>query len=249
MGRPEPPGALSPRHVRTPLSPHPALPVGWHVPRVKAIALCANQRFILSRIRTSFRKPGKSPKLAAALAATAIAAATAAAGPLAGLGSAGTPTAAHISTQAAPARAVTPLGNQRLAVATHSPGRVPVPVTLTAAAVTQRQAALRRAQRMLGHFGWGHRQWNPLYKLWNRESSWNKTRVTRTRARTGSRRPCRAPRWPARAGTGGPTPPPRSAGGCATSSPSTATRARLEPRTGLRLVLTPRLRPAGPILR
>ena len=129
----------------------------------------------MSRIRTSFRKPGKSPKLVTALAATAIASATAVAGPLAGLGPAGAPTAAaHISTHVAPARAVTPLGNQRLAVATHSPGHVPVPVTLTAAAVTQRQAALRRAQKMLGHFGWGHRQWNPLYKLWNRESSWNK---------------------------------------------------------------------------
>jgi hypothetical protein len=129
----------------------------------------------LSRIRTSFRTPGKSPKLVAALAATAIASATAAAGPLAGLGSAGPPTAAaHTSTQVAPARAGTPLGNQRLAVAGHSPARVPVPVTLTAAAVAQRTVAIRAGQRMLGHFGWGHRQWNPLYKLWNRESSWNK---------------------------------------------------------------------------
>jgi len=129
----------------------------------------------LSRIRTSFRKPGKSPKLVAALAATAVASATAVAGPLAGLGPAGAPTAAaHISTQVAPARAVTPLGNQRLAVATHSPAHVPVPVTLTAAALTQRQSAIRTGQKMLGRFGWGKRQWNPLYKLWNRESSWNK---------------------------------------------------------------------------
>ena len=27
---------------------------------------------------------------------------------------------------------------------------------------------------MLGHFGWGGRQFSPLDKLWNRESSWNK---------------------------------------------------------------------------
>ncbi len=27
---------------------------------------------------------------------------------------------------------------------------------------------------MLGHFGWGARQFSPLDKLWNRESSWNK---------------------------------------------------------------------------
>ena len=136
--------------------------------------LCADQRFILSRIRTSFRTPGKSPKLVAALAATAIASATAV-GSLAGLGPAGPPTAAaRTSPHAAAARAATPLGNQRLAVAAHSPAHVPVPVTLTAAAVTQRTVAIHAGQRMLGHFGWGHRQWNPLYKLWNRESSWNK---------------------------------------------------------------------------
>jgi resuscitation-promoting factor RpfB len=143
---------------------------------VEASALFrANRRFILSRIRTSSRKSVKSPKLIAAVAASAIASAAAVAGSLAGLGPAGTPTAvAHTSTHAAQASTVISLGNQRLAVATHSPSSIPEPVTLTAVAVTQRQAALRTAWKMLGHFGWGHRQWAPLYKLWNRESSWNK---------------------------------------------------------------------------
>jgi hypothetical protein len=150
--------------------------VGWPAPRVEASALFrADQRFILSRIRTSSRKSVKSPKLIAAFAASAIASAAAVAGSLAGPGSAGTPTAAaHTTTHAAQASTVTSLGNQRLAVASHAPRSVPVPITLTAAAITQRQAALRTAQKMLGHFGWGHRQWAPLYKLWNRESSWNK---------------------------------------------------------------------------
>jgi hypothetical protein len=142
---------------------------------VKASALFrADRRFILSRIRTSPRKSVKSPKLIAAFAASAIASAAVVTGSLAGLGPAGTPTAAHTASHAAQASAVTPLGNQRLAVATHSPRSVQVPITLTAAAITQRQAALRTAQRMLGRFGWAHRQWTPLYKLWNRESSWNK---------------------------------------------------------------------------
>jgi hypothetical protein len=136
--------------------------------------LCANRRFILSRITTSSRKSVKSPKLVAAFAASAIASAAAVAGSLAGLGPAGTPVAAHTTTHAAQASAVTSLGNQRLAVTTHSPSSVPVPLTLTSAAITQRQAALHTGYRMLGRFGWGHRQWKPLYWLWNRESSWNK---------------------------------------------------------------------------
>ena len=144
-------------------------------PGVKASALpCANQRFILSRIRTFSRKPVKSSKLVAAFAASAFASAAVVAGSLAGPGPAGTPAAAHVTTHPAQASAVAPLGNQRLAVATHAPRSVPVAMTLTVAAVTQRQAALRTAGRMLGRFGWGHRQWNPLYKLWNRESGWNK---------------------------------------------------------------------------
>ena len=124
----------------------------------------------MSRIRTSFRKPGKSPKLVAALAATAVASATAVAGPLAVPPGAPRRRPSLYSTQRGPGPGRTPLAT--------SGGRATIAasrcVTLTAAAVTQRQAALRRAQKMLGHFGWGHRQWNPLYKLWNRESSWNK---------------------------------------------------------------------------
>jgi hypothetical protein len=46
--------------------------------------------------------------------------------------------------------------------------------TLDAAAISQRRAAQRTAGRMLGHFGWGNRQWKPLKWLWNRESGWNK---------------------------------------------------------------------------
>jgi hypothetical protein len=155
--------------------PHPTFLWAGTRPWVEASALFrANRRFILSRIRTSSRKSVKSPKLIPAFAASAIAATAVVAGSLAGLGPAGQPAAAQTTTHAAQASAVTSLGNQRLAVTSHAPRSVPVPLTLTAAAITQRQTALRRAQKMLGHFGWGHRQWAPLYKLWNRESSWNK---------------------------------------------------------------------------
>jgi hypothetical protein len=47
--------------------------------------------------------------------------------------------------------------------------------TLDAAAISQRRAAQRTAERMLARFGWTKsHQWKPLKWLWNRESGWNK---------------------------------------------------------------------------
>jgi Transglycosylase SLT domain len=43
-----------------------------------------------------------------------------------------------------------------------------------AAAASAARAARQTARKMLGHFGWGGRQFSPLVKLWNRESGWNK---------------------------------------------------------------------------
>jgi Transglycosylase SLT domain len=43
-----------------------------------------------------------------------------------------------------------------------------------AAAASAAKAARQTAHKMLGHFGWGNRQFGPLVKLWNRESGWNK---------------------------------------------------------------------------
>ncbi len=47
-------------------------------------------------------------------------------------------------------------------------------ITLDSAAISQVTVAQRTAQKMLARFGWGKRQWTPLYNLWNRESGWNK---------------------------------------------------------------------------
>ncbi len=48
------------------------------------------------------------------------------------------------------------------------------PAGVTSALAAQERAARHTAQTMLGHYGWGARQFPPLNKLWTRESGWNK---------------------------------------------------------------------------
>ena len=106
----------------------------------------------MSRIRTSFRK---SPKLILTLAAAG-----------------GALSAAVVTSGGAPAaQAAAPHTAQAPAVA--AAPAVPA-ATLDSAAISQAKAARQTAGRMLSRFGWGHRQWSPLKKLWNRESGWNK---------------------------------------------------------------------------
>jgi hypothetical protein len=106
----------------------------------------------LSRIRTSLRK---SPKLILTLAAAG-----------------GALSAAVVTSGGAPAaQTAAPHPSQARAVA--AAPAVPA-ATLDSAAISQRKAARQTAGRMLSRFGWGHRQWSPLDKLWNRESGWNK---------------------------------------------------------------------------
>ena len=111
----------------------------------------------MSSIRTSFRKyPKLILSLAAAGSATTAAVITLSAAPAAH--PATVPSAAG---RPAAASAVAPVASRPMA-------------TLDAASITQRQANYRTARRMMPRFGWGNRQWAPLEKLWNRESSWNK---------------------------------------------------------------------------
>ena len=53
-------------------------------------------------------------------------------------------------------------------------------------------------RKMLGHYGWGARQFTPLNSLWNRESGWNKYAANPYSGAYGIRRRCRAARWPRR---------------------------------------------------
>ncbi len=96
----------------------------------------------------------------AAVAVTAILTAGPAAGSLSGLGSAGTRT-----------------GTGQLQMAFDSPlsrSAGPAYVKMDAAAESSAHWAQQVARGMLGKYGWGARQWSPLYKLWMRESSWYK---------------------------------------------------------------------------
>jgi hypothetical protein len=115
----------------------------------------------LSRIRTSLHA---YPKLLLTLTA-AGSAVTAAVITLSGT-SAGQLAS---SQPAAAQRAALPAAAAAEAPATFRPI-----ATLDAAATSQRATARRTARKMLGHYGWGTRQWAPLDKLWNRESGWNK---------------------------------------------------------------------------
>jgi Transglycosylase SLT domain len=94
----------------------------------------------------------------AALAVAALATTGPAAGSLSGLGSAGTRT-----------------GQAQVAYVSPLTGTAgPATARLDAAAASAAQAARQTARKMLGKYGWGARQFSPLDKLWNRESSWNK---------------------------------------------------------------------------
>ena len=97
--------------------------------------------------------------------------------------------------------------------------------TLDSAAISQVTVAQRTAQKMLARFGWGKRQWTPLYNLWNRESGWNKYAENPyagaygiPQALPGSKMASAGADWRCR------TPPRRSAGACATSRPCTGAR-------------------------
>ena len=110
----------------------------------------------MSSTRTSFRKyPKLILSLAAAGSATAAAVITLSVAPAA------QPATAQSAAARPAAAAVAPAISRPMA-------------TLDSAAISQRRAAQRTAGRMLGHFGWGKRQWKPLKWLWNRESGWNK---------------------------------------------------------------------------
>jgi hypothetical protein len=126
------------------------------------VAAAPDRRFTLSWIRTSSRK---SPKFLAAL--TASASALAAAGVAAATVASASP--ASLSAAQAPAAPAGPAAAARLA-----PAARPAAATLDVVSLTQRQTAERTAQKLLSHYGWGKRQWTPLYDLWNRESGWNK---------------------------------------------------------------------------
>ena len=84
-------------------------------------------------------------------------------------------TAAVITLSAAPAApAAAAQASAHPAAAAAAPATFRPTATLTSATITQRQANYRTAHRMMPRFGWGKRQWTPLWKLWNRESGWNK---------------------------------------------------------------------------
>lgn len=118
----------------------------------------------------------------AAVTAAALATAGPAAGSLSGLGSAGTQAqVAHVSTvtrDAGSGRAVTPTpaitGAHLTIVIRHGAATRSTVRLDAAAAASAARAARHTARNMLGHFGWGARQFSPLDKLWNRESGWNK---------------------------------------------------------------------------
>jgi hypothetical protein len=155
----EPPGALPPRHVRTPLPFLENPPVAGTRPGdSRAREWRADRRFLLSSIRTSFRK---YPKLL--LSTTAVGSAAA---------------AAVITLSAAPAAhpvTAQPAAVQSAGVQPAAAPAISRPMaTLDAASISQARAAQRTAVRMLARFGWGQRQWKPLKWLWNRESGWNK---------------------------------------------------------------------------
>ena len=111
----------------------------------------------MSRIRTSLRTYPKLLLTAAAVGG-ALAGALVTSGGAPGVHPA---TAQHVTSRPATAAAVTPATSRPTAF-------------LDAAAISQRRAAERTAQKLLARFGWGKRQWTPLYNLWNRESGWNK---------------------------------------------------------------------------
>jgi hypothetical protein len=162
--------------------PFPSLTWGWPVPGWTPCALGrADRRLALSANPTLFRSPSPlRPAAGGAIAAVAVAVA-------ATMALLGLPTPAGASTPIRPAG----LGRAGGSVATT---QIPTPVItgahltivlrhgtvarpavrLEAAAAARAAAARRTARKMLGHYGWGARQFTPLNKLWSRESGWNK---------------------------------------------------------------------------
>ena len=115
----------------------------------------------MSRIRTSLHAYPKLLLTLTAAGSAVTAAVITLSGASAGQLASGQPAAAHHAAHPAAAAAEAPATFRPIA-------------TLDAAATSQRVTAQRTAKKMLGHYGWGKRQWAPLDKLWNRESGWNK---------------------------------------------------------------------------
>jgi hypothetical protein len=145
----------------------------------------------LSLTRTSHRKTATvkaaltaagTAVATAAVTAAALATAGPAAGSLSGLGSAGAQAqVAHVATVTHDAGhstgAVTPtpaITGAHLTIVIRSGTPARLTAARSAAAASAARAARQTARKMLGHFGWGARQFSPLVNLWNRESGWNK---------------------------------------------------------------------------
>ena len=118
----------------------------------------------MSSTRTFSRKPATvlaaltSAACAAVLATAALATTGPAAGSLTGLGSAGTRT-----------------GTVQVAFDSPVSGpAAPAYVKMTPAVESSAHWAQHIARNMLAKYGWGARQWTPLYNLWMRESGWYK---------------------------------------------------------------------------
>ncbi len=155
------------------------------------MSIAPDRRFILSLTRTPNRKSttvkaaltaAGTAVATAAVTAAALATAGPAAGSLSGLGSAGAqataanaPTVTHEAGPASAAVTPTPaITGAHLTIVIRRGSTARPAVRLDAAAASAARAARQTARKMLGHFGWGGRQFSPLDKLWNRESSWNK---------------------------------------------------------------------------
>ena len=155
-----------------------------------------DRRFTLSLTRTPNRKSttvkaaltaAGTAVATAAVTAAALATAGPAAGSLSGLGSAGTQAkepsvttvtrdAGHASAES-PSTGVTPtpaITGAHLTIVIRSGTTATLTSARSASAASAAKAARQKARTMLGHYGWGARQFSPLVKLWNRESSWNK---------------------------------------------------------------------------
>jgi hypothetical protein len=122
--------------------------------------------------RRAPRAPRRSPRLTTALASVTAAAAAAAAALLMVPGGGAAPLSRTAGLGRAAAGATIRLDS---AAAPAGPAGPAAPAGLAAAALAAQQRANRHtAQQMLGHYGWGARQFTPLNKLWTRESGWNK---------------------------------------------------------------------------
>ena len=173
----------------------------------------ADRRFTLSPKRTLTRS---SSLIIAALtgAVAAMAAATAAVALLAvPAAHAGTPTrtaglgrAAGSRTALIPTPAIT--GAHLTIVLRHGTTAASTAIRLDSAASARARYARQTARKLLGHYGWGARQFTPLNELWNRESGWNKYASNPysgaygiPQAVPGSKMSSAGPHWQTNAGT------------------------------------------------